>query len=93
MAKGYALQNDNGETELNSDKSSIVKMGTATLVGGTVQVAYDSITADMKVILSNNGVGGTIGILSVAVSAGMGFTITSANVLDTSTIAYIIIKP
>lgn len=65
-----------------------LKMGTAVLVGGTKTISDTSILSTSKVFVSNLSVGGTIGILSVSLNAGVGFTINSANVLDTSTIAY-----
>lgn len=68
-----------------------LKIGTATLVGGTKTVANTSIKATSNVFVTNNGLGGTIGIMSVVLNAGTGFTINSTNVLDTSVVNYLII--
>lgn len=69
-------------------------MGTATLVAGTVVVNTTKVTATSRIFLTNNVNGGTLGSLSVSArTAGTSFTITSTNILDTSTIAWIIMEP
>jgi len=65
--------------------------GTATLVAGTVTVANTSVTANSLVFLTVTLPGGTVGYLSVAVTAGTGFVITSSSALDTSTVGYIVV--
>lgn len=65
--------------------------GSTALVGGEKEVAFSSILSTSKVFVSNAGNGGTIGILSVRISAGSSFIINSANVLDTSTVDYLVI--
>ena len=65
--------------------------GTAVLVAGTVTVANATVTANSLVLMSVQTPGGTQGNLSVAVTAGTGFVITSDNALDTSTVGYIIV--
>jgi len=67
-------------------------IGTATLVAGTVSVANTLLTANDLVFLVRTVVGGTIGDLHSAVTAGTGFAITSSNNLDTSTVGYVIIR-
>ena len=59
--------------------------------GGTVTVANTNITANDKIFLSVELPGGTQGFLSYSIAAGS-FTITSTNVLDTSTVAYFIVR-
>lgn len=68
------------------------KVGTATLVGGTKTVANTSVTVNSHIFLSDSTPGGTLGQLSYSKSAGVGFTITSSNVLDTSTIDWFIVE-
>ena len=69
-------------------------MGRAVLVAGTVVVNTTKVTATSEIFLTNNVNGGTLGSVSVSArTAGTSFTITSTNVLDTSTISWIIIEP
>lgn len=63
--------------------------GIATLVAGTVTVPLASIVAGAIVLMAHETFGGTPGLLSYAVNAGVGFDITSANVADTSTVAWV----
>lgn len=65
--------------------------GRATLVGGEVIVADPKVTATSVVLATNLSTGGTIGVLSVRITAGSSFTINSANILDTSTVGYQVI--
>ncbi len=67
-------------------------IGTAVLVGGTVAVANTNIAANDRIFLSVSLPGGTQGFLSYAINAGVDFTITSTNALDTSTVAYFIVR-
>ena len=68
-----------------------IKTGVATLVGGEVQVADTGITANSRIFLTASDDGGTIGIHSFTGSVASGFTINSSNILDTSTVNYLII--
>ena len=68
-----------------------LKFGTTTLVGGTKTITDSAIKATSSVFVTNNSVGGTIGIISVAIIANTSFTINSTNILDTSVINYLII--
>lgn len=65
---------------------------TATLVAGTVTVANPNITATSKLFLSRKTAGGTIGELTYAVDPGVGYTITSASALDTSTVDILVVQ-
>lgn len=68
--------------------------GTAVLVGGTVTVSTSKVTANSIVFLSNNTNGGTLGFLTVSArTAGTSFAITSSNILDTSTVGWMLMEP
>ena len=65
--------------------------GTATMAAGTIAVAYPNITAASVVRLVRQTAGGTLGHLSVALTAGTGFTINSSSGTDTSTVFWEIV--
>jgi hypothetical protein len=70
------------------------RMGVATLVGGTVTVANESVTADTRIFLTAQNTGGTPGALRVSARvAGTSFTITSSSGADTSTVAWLLVEP
>jgi hypothetical protein len=73
---------------------SNARVGTGTLVGGALAVANTSVTANSYVFVQDTGggVGANIGALQVTQSAGVGFTVTSTNALDTSNFRYFIIE-
>ena len=67
--------------------------GNATLVGGTVTVTNTNVTANSIIMLTRKTSGGTIGTaITYTISAGASFTITSDNILDTSTFSYVIMQ-
>lgn len=66
--------------------------GNATLASGTKAVADTLITATSKIRLTNMGVSGTAGVLSVALNAGVGFTINSTSGSDASSIYYEVVR-
>lgn len=66
--------------------------GTATLVAGTVTVANTAITANSVIRYWRTTAGGTLGFLSLTLTAGTSFTITSSSGTDTSTIYYEIVS-
>lgn len=70
------------------------KMGVATLAAGTVTVANASVTAQSRIFLTiQSANGGTVGQIYInGISPGVGFTIASTSILDTSIIAYQIIE-
>lgn len=69
-------------------------MGTAVLVAGTVTVNTTKVTANSRIFLTAQTPGGTVGAVYVSArTAGTSFAITSLNVLDTSTIAWMIVEP
>lgn len=67
-------------------------LGEAILVAGTLAVANTSITATSLIFLSRRVAGGVVGNLTYTRNAGVGFTIDSDNVADTSTISYLIVQ-
>lgn len=75
-------------------EGSNAKMGTATLVAGTVTVSNTSVTANSRIFLTSNADGGIPGFLRVSArSASTSFTITSSSGTDTSTVAWLILEP
>lgn len=69
------------------------KIGTAVLVAGTVTVPNTSVTANSRIFVTSNTDGGTPGWLRVsAKTVGTSFVITSSSVIDTSTVAWVIIE-
>lgn len=62
--------------------------GTVTLAAGTLAVANPNITAKSVVTLNRQAAGGTLGQLSVALTAGTGFTLNSSSATETSTVYY-----
>lgn len=69
-------------------------MGTAVLVAGTKVVNDTAVAADTRIFLTTQVPGGTVGTPYVsAIVAGTSFTITSTSAADTSTVAYLLIRP
>lgn len=69
------------------------RAGNAVLVGGTVTVSNTTVTANTVVLLTRKTSGGTIGTaITYSLSAGTSFTITSDNILDTSTFSYVLVE-
>ena len=71
------------------------KIGTAVLAAGTVTVANTSVTANSRIFLTVQSLGTVAVATAIAVTAkvvGTSFTITSASVTDTSTIAWMIVE-
>jgi hypothetical protein len=70
------------------------KQGVDTLIGGTIVVANASVTANSRIFLTAQAVGGIAGALAVtARTAGVSFTVTSSSAADTSMFAYEIFEP
>lgn len=75
-------------------EGSNAAMGVATLVGGTVVVANNKVTANSRIFLSHHTAGVTTGWLRVSArTAGTSFTILSSSGTDTSVVAYMIVEP
>lgn len=69
------------------------RAGNAALVGGTVTVSNTTVTANTVVLLTRKTSGGTIGTaITYSLNAGTSFTITSDNILDTSTFSYLLVE-
>ncbi|HEU5026607.1 MAG TPA: hypothetical protein VFV01_16950 [Spirillospora sp.] len=71
--------------------TQVLTSGTATLAAGTVSVADTRITASSVIRLNRQAAGGTLGEMSVALTAGTGFTINSSSNVDTSSVFYEVI--
>lgn len=69
------------------------RMGTATLVAGTVTIANTSVTANTRIFLSRTTTGGTAGHLSSTRIANTSFTINSSSGTDTSTVDWLLVEP
>ena len=78
---------------LQIKEGSNARMGTSTLVGGTVTVSNTSVTANTRIVLSRSTTGGTTGDLSYTVSAGVSFAINSSSGTDTSTVVWLLAEP
>lgn len=70
------------------------KMGTSSLVAGTVVVNTTAVTASSRIFLTPQNTSGTAGAVSVSArTAGTSFTMTSTSSSDTRSIAWLIIEP
>jgi hypothetical protein len=74
-------------------EGSNARMGTATLVGGTIAVANTSVTANTRIFISRSTTGGTEGHLSTTQVAATSFTVNSSSGTDTSTVNWLLIEP
>jgi hypothetical protein len=74
-------------------EGSNARMGTATLVGGTIAVANTSVTANTRIFISRSTTGGTEGHLSTTQIASTSFTVNSTSGTDTSTVNWLLIEP
>ncbi len=77
-------------------EGSNATMGVATLVLGTVTVNTTKVTANSRIFISVESLGTITSPVGVAVTArvaGTSFTITSANLTDTSVISWLIVEP
>lgn len=68
------------------------RMGvTPAMVAGSTVVATTSAVNGRRIFLTRHVPGGTLGHLSYAINSGVGFTITSDNAADTSTVNWVIV--
>lgn len=77
-------------------EGSNCKMGTATLVAGTVVVSTTAVTANSRIFLTAQSLGTVTigqGLAVSARTAGTSFTITSGSAVDTSVVGWIIFEP
>lgn len=77
--------------QVKSGANGRINLGVV-MVGGTVTVANTSVTANTLVLPTRVVSGGTIGDVTVTKNAGMGYTLTSANPLDTSTFDCLLVE-
>jgi hypothetical protein len=89
---GKVLTFGDGTTMDTAPQPYQARTGNATLVGGTVTVADDTVTAYTNIMLTRRYAGGTIGDLTYSVSNGTSFTITSASATDTSRVTYHLVE-
>lgn len=75
-----------------SISQSVLPRGTATLVGGSAVIPVAGLTTGSVVALALKSVGGTVGTYITAVPTADTLTLTSQNVLDTSTYTWIAIR-
>lgn len=70
-------------------------LGTGTLSGGTVTINTTKVTASSRIFLTATQAGVVnIGVMTVsAIVAGTSFTVTSSNVLDSSTFNWVVLEP
>lgn len=80
--------------KLNVVTGSNKSAGTGTLSGGTATISTTAVTANSLIFLTDTASSLTnVGVMSVtSKSAGTSFTVTSTNVLDTSTFNWLIIN-
>ena len=79
---------------LKVKEGSNARMGTATLVGGTVTVSNTSITASTRIFYNRITTGGTVGHLRIASrSVGTNFVITSSSGTETSSVDWFLVEP
>lgn len=79
-------------------EGSNARMGTATLVAGTVTVSNTSVTANTRIFVSIDNAGtvanlGTIYEDSTVRSAGTSFTIKSTNILSNAVVSWLLVEP
>jgi hypothetical protein len=78
---------------LQIKEGSNARMGTATLVAGTVTVANTSVTANTRIFFTITTTGGTQGFWTTTRVAATSFTVTSTQATETSTFAWFLVEP
>jgi hypothetical protein len=73
--------------------ANLITLGTGTLASGTVTISNTAVTSKSIIFLTDTTSSITnLGALTISSqTAGTGFTVKSANVLDTSTFNYMIV--
>jgi hypothetical protein len=92
---GYITVSTAGKT-FRIKEGSNACMGTATLAAGTATVSTTAVTATSRIALTVQSLGTVTAPKALAVtarSAGVSFTITSADATDTSVVAWVLIEP
>lgn len=99
QAGSFYTQNGNLGTNVagygvNVKEGTNARMGTATLVAGTVTVSTTAVTANSRIMLTAQNSGAAPGALRISArTAGTSFAITSTSATDTSLVAWIIFEP
>lgn len=90
----WVMWNGNGWSTMGrfAPWGRILTNGNATLIGGTVTVAFTNIATTDVLMLSRKTLGGTPGNLSYTISSLVSFTIDSSSAIDTSTVSYALIR-
>jgi hypothetical protein len=67
--------------------------GTATMSSGSVTIPLSSISTGDQIYLTPKGGGilSNLGIMRVSINAGVGFTVTSSNILDNNSFDWIVV--
>jgi len=79
---------------LKIKEGSNAKMGQSILVAGTVTVLTTAVTANSRIFLTVAIPGGTQGFLSIGtITAATSFVINSTDILETSTVNWMIVEP
>jgi hypothetical protein len=73
-------------------RARLVAAGSVTLAAGSATVANTAITSGSIIRLHRQAAGGTLGQLAVALSAGVGFTVTSSSSSETSGVYYEVVS-
>lgn len=69
-------------------------MNRCTLVSGVCTISNTRVTADTNIFCFEQSQGGTIGSIGISArNAGVNYTVTSSNILDTSIVACLLIDP
>ena len=96
ISDGLAFYDTNSACSLfvvrDENPQSALRTGTATLAAGTVTVTDANITTASVIRLNRQAAGGTLGQLSVALTAGTSFTINSSSGTETSTVYYEVVS-
>lgn len=75
------------------ETGTAARMGvTAAMTAGSITVATTSAATGRRIFLTRHIAGGTLGNLSYVINSGVGFTITSDNAADTSTVNWLIME-
>lgn len=92
----------NGALKLNSagggffvKEGANATMGTGILSGGTTTVSTNKVTANTRIFISDQGgsVANAGALYISARSGGASFTVSSVNILDASTFAWLLVEP
>lgn len=92
VTAGNVIANTAGKG-LQVKEGGNARLGQAVLVAGAKVVGNTSVTASTRILLTVATPGGTQGHLSYSLNAGVGFTITSTDATETSTVTWLLVEP